>query len=123
MLSDSDGTPDLILIATGSEIALAQTAAATLREQGKHVRVVSMPSSNAFERQDAAYRESVLPSSVRKRIAIEAGHVDFWFKYVGLDGRVIGMRSFGESAPADKLFAHFGFSAENIVKVAGELLG
>ncbi len=124
VLSDSDdqGAPELILIATGSEVGIAQSAATQLREQGKRVRVVSMPSSNVFEQQTAAYRESVLPSAVRARIAIEAGHTDFWFKYVGLDGRVIGMSSFGESAPADKLFAQFGFTADNIVKVAGELL-
>ncbi len=124
VLSDSDdqGAPELILIATGSEVGIAQSAATQLREQGKRVRVVSMPSSNVFEQQTAAYRESVLPSAVRARIAIEAGHTDFWFKYVGLDGRVIGMRSFGESAPADKLFAQFGFTADNIVKVASELL-
>ena len=123
VLSDSQGTPDIILIATGSEVGLAMDAAKTLREQGKNPRVVSMPSSNVFDAQDAAYRESVLPSVVRKRIAIEAGHTDFWFKYVGLDGKVIGMSSFGESAPAPALFAHFGFTVENIVKQAQELLG
>ena len=123
VLSDSQGTPDIILMATGSEVGLAMDAAKTLREQGKNPRVVSMPSSNVFDAQDAAYRESVLPSVVRKRIAIEAGHTDFWFKYVGLDGKVIGMSSFGESAPAPALFAHFGFTVENIVKQAQELLG
>ncbi len=123
VLSDSNTAPELILIATGSEVGIAMTAAATLREQGKQVRVVSMPSTNVFDQQDAAYRESVLPSAVRKRIAIEAGHVDGWFKYVGLDGRVIGMTTFGESAPGDKLMSQFGFTADNIIKVAGELLG
>ncbi len=121
VLSDSTGTPDLILIATGSEVGLAQTAAQTLREHGKKVRVVSMPCTNAFDAQDAAYKESVLPSAVRKRIAIEAGHGDFWFKYAGLDGRVMAMTSFGESAPGDKLFAHFGFTVDNIVKTANEM--
>ncbi|HEX4910265.1 MAG TPA: transketolase [Permianibacter sp.] len=121
VLSDSSGQPDVILIATGSEVALAMAAATQLREQGKHVRVVSMPSTNVFDAQDAAYRESVLPAAVRKRIAIEAGHVDGWYKYVGLDGRVIGMTTFGESAPGDKLFAQFGFTVENVVKTALEL--
>ncbi|NQD35569.1 transketolase [Permianibacter sp. IMCC34836] len=121
-LSDCEGTPELILIATGSEVGITMTAAATLREAGRRVRVVSMPSTNVFDRQDAAYRESVLPSSVRKRIAVEAGHVDGWYKYVGLDGRVIGMTTFGESAPGDKLMAQFGFTAEHVVTVARELL-
>lgn len=123
VLSDSQGTPDIILMATGSEVGLAMDAAKILREEGKKARVVSMPSSNVFDAQDATYRESVLPSAVRKRIAIEAGHTDFWFKYVGLDGKVIGMSTFGESAPAPALFAHFGFTVENIVKQAQELLG
>jgi len=83
---------------------------------------VSMPSTNVFEQQDARYREAVLPALVRKRIAIEAGHADFWWKYVGLDGRIVGMTTFGESAPGDKLMAHFGFTADNVVKVAKELL-
>ena len=122
VLSDSNGTPELILIATGSEVSLAMDAAKALREQGKNVRVVSMPSSNVFDAQSTEYRESVLPSNVRKRIAIEAGHTDFWFKYVGLDGRVIGMQSFGESAPGGALFKHFGFTVENIVNTANQLL-
>jgi len=121
VLSDSNGLPELILIATGSEVALAMAAATQLREQGKNVRVVSMPSTNVFEAQDAAYRDSVLPAAVRKRVAIEAGHGDGWYKYVGLDGRVIGMTTFGESAPGDKLFAQFGFTVENVVKTALEL--
>ncbi|MFN4292240.1 MAG: transketolase [Permianibacter sp.] len=121
VLSDSNGLPELILIATGSEVALAMAAATQLREQGKNVRVVSMPSTNVFDQQDATYRDSVLPAAVRKRVAIEAGHVDGWYKYVGLDGRVIGMTSFGESAPGDKLFAQFGFTVENVVKAALEL--
>lgn len=122
VLSDSHGTPELILIATGSEVSLAMDAAKALREQGKNVRVVSMPSSNVFDAQSPEYRESVLPSGVRKRIAIEAGHTDFWFKYAGLDGRVIGMQSFGESAPGGALFKHFGFTVENILSAANELL-
>ena len=123
VLKDSEGTPELILIATGSEVSLAMDAAAELEQQGKAVRVVSMPSAYRFNGQDADYRESVLPKAVTKRIAIEAGHADYWYKYVGLDGRVIGMTTFGESAPAGELFKHFGFTVENIVKQANELLG
>jgi transketolase len=123
VLKECNGTPDLILIATGSEVALAMDAAAELEQQGKAVRVVSMPSAYRFNGQDADYRESVLPKAVTKRIAIEAGHADYWYKYVGLDGRVIGMTTYGESAPAGELFKHFGFTVENIVKQANELLG
>ena len=114
--------PDLILIATGSEVELAMKAAETLDAQGTKVRVVSMPSTNVFDKQDAAYRESVLPSKVTKRIAIEAGISDFWYKYVGFEGRVVGMNSFGESAPADQLFKLFGFTVENVVAKAKEIL-
>ena len=114
--------PDLILIATGSEVELAMKAAEALDAQGTKVRVVSMPSTNVFDKQDAAYRESVLPSKVTKRIAIEAGISDFWYKYVGFEGRVVGMNSFGESAPADQLFKLFGFTVENVVAKAKEIL-
>nr|WP_295713271.1 transketolase [uncultured Halomonas sp.] len=123
VLKDSEGTPELILIATGSEVGLAMDAAAELEQQGKAVRVVSMPSAYRFNGQDAEYRESVLPKTVTKRIAIEAAHADYWYKYVGLDGRVIGMTTYGESAPAGDLFKHFGFTVENVVKQANELLG
>ena len=123
VLKDSDGTPELILIATGSEVALAMEAATELEKQGKAVRVVSMPSTYRFNGQDAEYRESVLPKAVTKRIAIEASHADYWYKYVGLDGRVIGMTTFGESAPAGELFKHFGFTVENVLKQAHELFG
>ncbi|WP_413615653.1 transketolase [Halomonas cupida] len=123
VLEDSEGTPDLILIATGSEVGLAMEAAAKLEEQGKQVRVVSMPSTDVFDQQDADYRESVLPRAVRARLAIEAGHRDFWTKYVGLDGDVVGMSTFGESAPAGDLFKHFGFTADNVVEKAAALLG
>src|SRR5690606_5412716 len=109
VLKDSVGTPDIILIATGSEVGLAMDAAAQL---GDGVRVVSMPSTDVFDRQDATYREAVLPRAVRKRVAIEAGVSDFWRKYVGLDGAVIGIDSFGASAPAEKLFPYFGFSVD-----------
>ncbi|EJR0679802.1 transketolase [Vibrio parahaemolyticus] len=122
ILKDSDGKPELILIATGSEVELAVKAAEQLTAEGNKVRVVSMPSTDAFDKQDAAYREAVLPSDVTARIAIEAGIADFWYKYVGFDGRIIGMTTFGESAPADQLFEMFGFTVENVVNTAKELL-
>ena len=121
-LIDCAGTPDLILIATGSEVQLAVDSAAALTEQGNKVRVVSMPSTNEFDKQDAAYRESVLPKSVTKRVAIEAAHVDFWHKYVGFGGAVVGMSTFGESAPGADLLKHFGFTIENVVATANELV-
>ena len=123
VLLDCAETPELIFIATGSEVALAVSAAKTLQANGKQVRVVSMPATDVFDAQDKAYREQVLPSSVTKRIAVEAGIADYWYKYVGLQGRIVGMHSFGESAPAGDLFKHFGFTTENVVAVAEELLG
>ncbi|UTZ34473.1 transketolase [Vibrio campbellii] len=122
ILKDSDGKPELILIATGSEVELAMKAAEQLTAEGNKVRVVSMPSADAFDKQGAAYRESVLPSDVTARIAVEASIADFWYKYVGFDGRIIGMTTFGESAPADQLFEMFGFTVENVVNTAKELL-
>ncbi|ENM5730039.1 transketolase [Vibrio mimicus] len=122
VLEDCAGQPELILIATGSEVELAVAAYEQLSAEGKAVRVVSMPSTDAFDKQDAAYREAVLPAAVTKRIAIEAGIADFWYKYVGFGGRIIGMTSFGESAPAGELFKLFGFTTENVVKQAKELL-
>ncbi|HAS8152917.1 TPA: transketolase [Vibrio vulnificus] len=122
ILKECDGKPELILIATGSEVELAVKAAEQLTAEGKKVRVVSMPATDTFDKQDAAYRESVLPSDVTARIAIEAGIADFWYKYVGFDGRIIGMTTFGESAPADQLFEMFGFTVENVVNTAKELL-
>ncbi|NRF15499.1 transketolase family protein, partial [Vibrio coralliilyticus] len=122
ILKDCAGKPELILIATGSEVELAVNAAAELAAEGKQVRVVSMPSTDAFDKQDAAYREAVLPSDVTARIAVEAGIADFWYKYVGFDGRIIGMTTFGESAPAGELFKMFGFTTENVVNTAKELL-
>ncbi|MGD8567517.1 MAG: transketolase [Gammaproteobacteria bacterium] len=123
IIKDSAGdTPDAILIATGSEVQLALEAANSLETKGKKVRVVSMPSTDVFDAQDEAYRESVLPSSVRARVAVEAGVTDYWRKYVGLDGKVIGLDRFGESAPAEELFKYFGFTAENVVKAVEELL-
>ncbi|TVN33818.1 transketolase, partial [Vibrio cholerae] len=112
ILKDCAGQPELILIATGSEVELAVAAYEQLNAEGKAVRVVSMPSTDAFDKQDAAYREAVLPAAVTKRIAIEAGIADFWYKYVGFGGRIIGMTSFGESAPAGELFKLFGFTTE-----------
>ncbi|WPC75721.1 transketolase [Vibrio porteresiae] len=122
ILKDSAGTPDLILIATGSEVELAVNAAAELEKEGKAVRVVSMPSTDAFDKQDAAYREAVLPAAVTARVAIEAGIADFWYKYVGLNGRIVGMTTFGESAPAEQLFEQFGFTVANVVAKAKETL-
>ena len=121
ILIDSDGTPDVILIATGSEVDLAVKSAQELSKQGKAVRVVSMPSTSHFDAQDAAYKESVLPSSVTKRVAIEAAISDYWYKYVGLHGAVIGMTTFGESAPAGQLFEHFGFTVANVVETVNKL--
>ena len=122
VLRDCEGTPEAILIATGSEVALAVAAAEQLAEQGRRVRVVSMPSTDTFEAQDAAYRESVLPRQVTARVVVEAASPDLWYKYVGHQGRVIGMTSFGESAPAGKLFEHFGFTAERVAAAVRELL-
>ncbi|MCK8516624.1 transketolase [Methylonatrum kenyense] len=122
VLKDCDGEPELLLIATGSEVELAVNAWQELTDAGVKVRVASMPCLEVFEQQDAAYRESVLPKAVGKRLAIEAAHVDGWHKYVGLDGDVVGMSSYGESAPAGDLFKHFGFTTENVVKRAKALL-
>ncbi|MDV6318121.1 transketolase [Chromohalobacter sp. HP20-39] len=122
VLKDCDGTPELLLIATGSEVGLAMDAASELESAGKRVRVVSMPSTDTFDAQDADYRESVLPRGVTARLAIEAGHRDFWFKYVGLDGGIVGMTTYGESAPAGDLFKHFGFTVDNVVDQAKALL-
>lgn len=122
VLKDSAGEPELILIATGSEVGLAVAAYDKLTAAGHKVRVVSMPSTSVFDAQDAAYKQDVLPLQVGARIAIEASHADYWYKYVGLEGRIIGMTSFGESAPAPALFEHFGFTVDNIVATAEELL-
>ncbi|ALV92297.1 MULTISPECIES: transketolase [Pantoea] len=122
VLKDSEGTPELILIATGSEVELAVAAYEQLTGEGRKVRVVSMPSTDAFDKQDAAYRESVLPKAVAARVAIEAGIADYWFKYTGLHGAIVGMTTFGESAPAELLFKEFGFTVENVVKTAKSIL-
>ena len=118
ILKDSNGTPDAIIIATGSEVAIAMDAA---EQSDKAVRVVSMPSVDAFEAQDAAYKESVLPAAVTARVAVEAAIGDGWWKYVGMQGEVICMNSFGESAPAPELFKHFGFTAENVLSAVNRV--
>ncbi|MBV1920239.1 MAG: transketolase [Pseudomonadales bacterium] len=119
----ADGTQDALLIATGSEVGLAMDAAAVLVEKGQNVSVVSMPSVDLFLAQDDAYKESVLPAAVRNRVAIEAGIKDYWYKFVGLDGAVVGMETFGESAPAGELFKLFGFTVENVVATVEGLIG
>lgn len=121
-LKDCAGEPELILIATGSEVGLAVQAYNVLTEQNYKVRVVSMPCTSVFDAQDAEYKQAVLPIEVGARIAIEAAHADYWYKYVGLDGRVIGMTTYGESAPADQLFEMFGFTLNDVLNVAAELL-
>ncbi|PPV09040.1 transketolase [Xanthomonas bromi] len=122
VLADAEGgTPDVILIGTGSEVGLAVEAKKTLDAAGLKTRVVSMPSTDVFDRQDAAYRESVLPNAVRKRVAVEAGVTGFWRKYVGLDGDVVGIDTFGASAPADQLYAYFKITAEHVVQAAKAL--
>ena len=122
ILRDTDGQPDAILIATGSEVGLAMDAADVLTAEGTNVRVVSMPETGVFDQQSAEYRESVLPAAVTARVAVEALQADFWYKYVGLNGAIVGMRSFGESAPAGDLFKHFGFTTENVVSTVKSVL-
>ena len=123
VLADCAGTPDVILIGTGSEVSLAVAAKAELDAAGIKARVVSMPCTDVFERQDAAYRESVLPNAVRARVAVEAGVTGFWRQYVGLDGAVIGLDTFGASAPADQLYKHFGITTDAVVAAAKRVLG
>ena len=119
VLKDCDGTPDVIIIATGSEVSLATGAAEALAD--KKVRVVSMPSTTVFDAQDDAYRESVLPAGVKARVAVEAAVTGGWYKYTGLDGAVVGIDRFGESAPAGELFKEFGFTVENVVKAVNSV--
>ena len=113
ILSDCEGEPDAIIIATGSEVQLALEAKEML--SGKNIRVVSMPNTFLFDNQDVEYRESVLPSHILARVAVEAAHRDFWYKYVGLDGRIVGMDTFGESAPIKALYEHFNITAQAVV--------
>jgi transketolase len=122
VLIDSEGTPDVIVIATGSEVGIAADAVRSLATQGVKLRLVSMPSTNTFERQDAAYRQSVLPDGVTRRVAVEAGVRDAWWRYVGLKGQVVGIDRFGESAPAKELFEHFGFTSGNVVRAIESVL-
>jgi transketolase len=122
ILMRETGSLDAIIVATGSEVSLAVTAAEQLAASGRGVRVVSMPCAEVFDAQEAAYREMVLPSDVLARVAVEAGHIDFWYKYVGLDGRIVGMSSFGESAPASALFKHFGLTADSVVAAVEEVI-
>jgi len=122
VLKDSEGTPDVILIATGSEVAIAVEAAGLLQQNGKRVRVVSMPSTNVFDAQDESYREQVLPRGVEVRVAIEAAATDTWYRYVGMRGAIIGMTTFGASGVAKDLFKHFGFTADNVVRTVQKLL-
>lgn len=121
-LVDCEGQPEVILIATGSEVSLAVDSASKLAESGVKVRVVSMPSTNVFDLQDAEYRESVLPLAVTARVAIEAAHSDYWYKYVGMDGRTVGMTTFGESAPGGVLLDYFGFTVDNVINTVNELI-
>jgi transketolase len=118
VIADCDGTPEVIVIATGSEVDIAVKAAA---DSGKRVRVVSMPNTRVFDGQDAAYKESVLPAAVTARVAVEAAVTDGWYKYVGINGKVIGIDRFGESAPAGELFKEFGFTAENVLAAINEV--
>jgi transketolase len=122
VLVDSAGRPEVILIATGSEVALAVAAARELAGRGRQARVVSMPCASVFDAQDEAWRAAVLPPDVTRRVAIEAGAPDGWWRYVGARGRVIGMTRFGASAPAKALFEHFGFTAAAVVAEAESLL-
>ncbi len=121
VLKDAAGTPDLILIATGSEVELAMAAATELEGKGRKVRVVSIPATDVFDAQSVEYKESVLPAAVTRRVAVEAGIADYWYKYVGLNGKIVGMHTFGESAPAELLFQEFGFTVENVVAQAESL--
>ena len=122
ILQECVNEPELILIATGSEVGIALNATKQLNEQGKNVRLVSMPSTDVFDKQDEAYKELVLPSKIKNRLAIEAGVPDYWSKYVGFDGHTIGLSCFGASAPGEVVMKHFGFSEENIIKHALDML-
>jgi len=119
ILKDSAGTPDAIIIATGSEVQLAVEAA---EQSDKNIRVVSMPCAEVFCKQDAAYIESVLPAAVTARVAVEALHKDYWYKFVGLNGAIVGMDTFGESAPAGDLMKHFGITTEAVVEAVNSVL-
>jgi transketolase len=121
VLLDGGAAPEAIIIATGSEVALAVEAAAELARQGRAVRVVSMPCTRVFDAQDAGYRERVLPRACRRRVAVEAGIPDYWYKYVGLDGRVLGVPRYGASAPGPEVYRHFGLTVEGVVDTVKSL--
>jgi transketolase len=123
VLLDCPGTPQCIVIGTGSEVQLAIEAAQKAQAEGLRVRVVSMPCTEYFDAQDAAYRDSVLPPAVRARVAVEAGCTGGWWRYVGLDGRVVGIDHYGESGKAPELFKKFGFTADNVLKAIRESIG
>ncbi len=123
VLRDGGAAPDALIVATGSEVSMALEAAEQLAASGKNVRVVSMPSTDVFEAQDDSYKESVLPASITARVAVEAGVSDGWYKYVGMNGRIIGVNTFGESAPAAEVYRHFGVTVENVVKAVNEAMG
>jgi transketolase len=123
VLIDSDGPPEVIVIATGSEVGIAAEAVRTVVAKGRKVRLVSMPSTNTFDRQDEAYKQSVLPPSVTKRVAVEAGATALWWHYVGLQGAIVGIDHFGASAPAKDLFKAYGFTAEHVVEAIDKVLG
>ena len=122
VLIDGEGTPEVIVIATGSEVGIASEAVRQVAATGRRVRLVSMPSTNAYERQDAAYHESVLPAAVTRRVAVEAGVRETWWRYVGPSGRIVGIDHYGESAPAKELFEHYGFTVDNVVKAINAVL-
>ena len=122
VLLDSSDEPELIIIATGSEVEIAINAAEKLNLEGKNIRVVSMPSTDVFDQQDDGYKETVLPNACRKRIAVEAGVTGYWRKYIGLDGKALGVDTFGESAPAKALFEHFGLTEANLIQTVNDLM-
>jgi transketolase len=122
VLREPDGKPEAVIIATGSEVGIAVEAAERLAEKGKRVRVVSMPSTDVFDAQDEAYRDSVLPKDLTARVAVEAGVTGYWWKYVGCNGKVVGIDRFGESAPGGELFEEFGFTAENVAGAVEDAL-
>jgi len=122
VLIDSDGPPEAIVIATGSEVGIAAEAVRKVAAGGRRIRLVSMPSTNTFDRQDEAYRQSVLPDGVTRRVAVEAGVRATWWRYVGTRGQIVGIDHYGASAPAKDLFQHYGFTVDNVVKAIGTAL-
>jgi transketolase len=122
VLIDTEGAPEAIVIATGSEVGIAAEAVRSLAAQGRKIRLVSMPSTNTFDAQDDAYKESVLPKAVTRRVAVEAGVTGAWWQYVGLQGRIVGIDHFGASAPAKDLFKAYGFTSEHVAEAVGKVL-